>query len=958
MVANVTPLKAWGIKYYEDTAAAAGRAARDTRYGNGGLGEYYSERDTRQPVWLVSGDRQRVAELTGLSPEQCAGGDADSAAVTRWFNDGIAPNGAHGRAFRATDNHGFDVTFSVPKSVSLLRAFGNDVTQKAVEDAANRAVEEAMAYLSDHVGYTRVHNPTTGEKDLQKLPGLVSVVYQHETSRAGDPQLHFHVTVPNKQAREDGMLVSIDSKSLHHEAKAAANIFHATYRRELDRSMGAQFADVDPHRGVSDLVGVDRATIEAYSQRSAQIHDWARHNLEITDPDAGPTWDQLNAAAIATRPNKPEHKSWAQLQHDWHHDGPSFTIDMAAQKQTRQRRRANGVRVMDAARAALATIDKSAFTRADAIERVVAALPTDLADDDGSMTPRRAAEVLVDHLLLPLTGPREAHHREGTARYTVTPVIEEERAILDMMAARDERSALPSSSVDVDSLSADQARAITNIATSPFLIQPLSAPAGAGKTTSLKALRAAAHRSPGDRRVIVLAPTGKAVDVATREGAGDVAYTIAKALKELRSGALTFDARTIVVVDEAGMVGTSQLRELLAATTAVGAKTVPVGDAHQLAPVKSRGGMFEQLVEDLPWAQKLSEVWRMRDPEERSASLALRTGGPAPLRRAIEWYRKSDRLRAGDALTMAADALTAYHADRAEGLDALLIADTWDMCDALNTRIHHDQVAADAPTVAAARGHRIAAGDVIVSRRNDPTLTLYNDRAQPSEGLDPVRNGNRWLVEAVDPEKGRIAARRIGDNARAVFSGDYLNEHIHHGYALTLQASQGATADTTHTLVSASSSRGALYMGLTRGRDRNTAFVYEKDSELGEFEHSSDGLTPDIHTAHRGTSHHAAHLVRSIAARDDRPRTLIHTAAEAATNGPATDTTRPQQIIELLTHHQRARVHVQAQHRARAVELAAHTAELAAGQHWLDEHLTRARGERGRARDTGPDLSL
>lgn len=512
MVANVTPLKAWGIKYYEDTAAAAGRAARDTRYGNGGLGEYYSERDTRQPVWLVSGDRQRVAELTGLSPEQCAGGDADSAAVTRWFNDGIAPNGAHGRAFRATDNHGFDVTFSVPKSVSLLRAFGNDVTQKAVEDAANRAVEEAMAYLSDHVGYTRVHNPTTGEKDLQKLPGLVSVVYQHETSRAGDPQLHFHVTVPNKQAREDGMLVSIDSKSLHHEAKAAANIFHATYRRELDRSMGAQFADVDPHRGVSDLVGVDRATIEAYSQRSAQIHDWARHNLEISDPDAGPTWDQLNAAAIATRPNKPEHKSWAQLQHDWHHDGPSFTIDMAAQKQTRQQRRANGVRVMDAARAALATIDKSAFTRADAIERVVAALPTDLGDDDGSMTPRRAAEVLVDHLLLPLTGPREAHHREGTARYTVTPVIEEERAILDMMVARDERSALSSSSVDVDSLSADQARAITNIATSPFLIQPLSAPAGAGKTTSLKALRAAAHRSPGDRRVIVLAPTGKAVD--------------------------------------------------------------------------------------------------------------------------------------------------------------------------------------------------------------------------------------------------------------------------------------------------------------------------------------------------------------------------------------------------------------------------------------------------------------
>ena len=61
-----------------------------------------------------------------------------------------------------------------------------------------------------------------------------------------------------------------------------------------------------------------------------------------------------------------------------------------------------------------------------------------------------------------------------------------------------------------------------------------------------------------------------------------------------------------------------------------------VGDAHQLAPVKARGGMFAQLCADLPWTQQLSEVWRMRDPEERSASLALRDGGPAPVRRAVE----------------------------------------------------------------------------------------------------------------------------------------------------------------------------------------------------------------------------------------------------------------------------------------------------------------------------------
>ena len=77
------------------------------------------------------------------------------------------------------------------------------------------------------------------------------------------------------------------------------------------------------------------------------------------------------------------------------------------------------------------------------------------------------------------------------------------------------------------------------------------------------------------------------------------------------------------------MVGTQQLRELLTATTEAGVKTVLVGDARQLEPVKARAGTFEQLCTDLPWAQHLSEVWRMRDPDERSASLAVRHGGAA-----------------------------------------------------------------------------------------------------------------------------------------------------------------------------------------------------------------------------------------------------------------------------------------------------------------------------------------
>ena len=83
-----------------------------------------------------------------------------------------------------------------------------------------------------------------------------------------------------------------------------------------------------------------------------------------------------------------------------------------------------------------------------------------------------------------------------------------------------------------------------NIADSPWLVQPLSAPAGAGKTTSMRALRAAAHDVATTAACSCWRPTGKAVDVAVREGAGDNGYTIAKALHVLRDNPLQLGAAT------------------------------------------------------------------------------------------------------------------------------------------------------------------------------------------------------------------------------------------------------------------------------------------------------------------------------------------------------------------------------------------------------------------------------
>ena len=230
----------------------------------------------------------------------------------------------------------------------------------------------------------------------------------------------------------------------------------------------------------------------------------------------------------------------------------------------------------------------------------------------------------------------------------------------------------------------------------------------------------------------------KAVDVAVREGAGDEDLTITKALQLLRDNKLELSSQTLVIVDAAAMVGTNDLRQLLSATTTAGTKTVLVGDEHQLAPVKARGGMFAQLCADLPWAQHLSEVSRMRDPEESSASLALRDGGPASMRRAIGWYRTHDRLYCGDAITMAADALAAHRIDTAAGKDALLVCDTTEMAAVFNNEYVRDQLTYGyAVTVHSAQGVTADTTHAVLSEAAARALfyvAISRGRADPLRG--------------------------------------------------------------------------------------------------------------------------------------------------------------------------------------------------------------------------------
>lgn len=788
--------------------------------------------------------------------------------------------------------------------------------------------------------------------------------------------------MPNRQARADGRLVSIDGTSLFHEARAAGIVYQVTLRHELHRLAGVECAPVDPATGMAEIAGVDPRNVAAWSKRSTQLREWAAANLTVIDPGKGLSQGQLATAQKATRPRKPEHLSWVELRAGWRADSRGFGVSRAAQAEARQAREVaaaraaarltrTGVAVDRRAVAAMAArADKAALTRADLVEVIGAQLPllTDRAApraagggavaaggvgglvEGGAPMPRRFIEAAVDSVGMRLSAPRLAHQREGTERFTVNLILAEERRVFDLVDTANMRAAGWVRDFDTAAslgLSDQQYAAVTAIASSPQLVVPLSAPAGAGKTTSMRALRTLVERRH-KAKVVVLAPTGKAVDVAVAEGVATEGYTMHSALARLAEGRLTLGPFDVVVVDEAGMVGTDAWRQLLTHTTASGTKTVMVGDPHQLQPVKARGGMFAQLCDELPWAQRLTEVWRMHDPEERQASLALGEGGPGPVRRAIGWYRDHDRLHCGDQIVMASDALAAHQRDVASGRDSLLIADTVEMCDALNRRIHdHNLNAPDAPTVRGARGHRIAVGDVIITRRNDPTVTVHDPRdVKQTLPEAPVRNGQRWQVLRVDDtaDAPRLAARRLGDRALAVLEGDYLSAHVQLGHAVTVHAAQGVTADTTHAVLADTATRNLAYVAMTRGRDTNTAYLYERAHGEADHHHGDVQDQQGVHVARRGGPAQAAALLRQVIGRDER----AHTAHQTAASTPAEQL--PDPVADLVAEHH----HAVTQRRS-----VYQKTQRAQRDRVLDRHLGLDRvRSRGRDRDQGYDLSL
>jgi AAA domain len=363
-------------------------------------------------------------------------------------------------------------------------------------------------------------------------------------------------------------------------------------------------------------------------------------------------------------------------------------------------------------------------------------------------------------------------------------------------------------------LDAGQASLVWQMCTSGARLQLAIAPAGAGKTTAMRALTLAWTQEGG--QVLGLAPSAAAAAV-LGEQTGIRTETLAKLTWSLRHGELpdwaaAVGPSTLLIIDEAGMADTLSLDAAVQFAIDRGANVRLVGDDQQLAAIGA-GGVLRD-IKQTHGALRLTELHRFTDPAEAAASLALREGDP----RSLDFYLDHGRVHIGDLATTTQAAFAAWVSDRAAMLDTIMIAPTRHLVAELNRRardhrLHHSPASSE---VRLADGNQASVGDVIITRSNDRRLRLT--------ATDWVKNGDRWTITHVGRGSG-LTVRHNQCQRTIRLPADYVSTSTGLGYATTIHSAQGISADTMHGLLTGQESRQQLYTMLTRGRQANHLYL-------------------------------------------------------------------------------------------------------------------------------------
>lgn len=818
------------------------------------LDDYYTGAGEASGAWLGAG-----AERLGLSGEVSADDLRAVLAGMAPGSGGLTPDGATVRT-HVRRVPGFDLTFKVPKSVSVLYAVSDDPrAQGAIIEAGDAAVRATMAWLereairvrrgSGDVAYLNdlaARDAAAADAArLRVLPGrgLVAATFRHRTSRAGDPLLHWHTLVANMVEGPDGRWGAFVHPDLYRSVRAAGELFQTALRGELTERLGLEWR---PGRHVLEVAGVPKALCDLFSKRSREIDAW----LDATGVPADPAGRQQ--AVLATRRGKPEAED-ERFDAAWKAEataagwGPDRAQALLASTTDRLALGMGEVWRLPTVDGRGAFVDpeewighliraltehESTFTRPELVQAIAARV------GDGATVAtvdRMTARVLASALVVPIADER-------TARWTTTELLAVERRFL-LTATTSRQSRRPTETATMDrvlaaggALGADQDAAVRTLTGSTDAVSVMVGPAGTGKTYTLDAVRRVFVAA--DHDVIGVAPSARAAHELEAD-AHIASSTIHRLLGSWSRGYDLPTAATVLVVDEAGMAGIRDLERVVRPVVAAGGRILLVGDHHQLPEVTAGGGFAALATDPNATRAELTVNRRQHHGWEQDALAELRNGHVA---RAVAAYRDHDRVHVvADRAAMIDAGIDRWLAAHGDGTLPVLLAGTNEMVDALNSAVRRVLLDRGVLHPIDSSGGSLAIGERLMIRVNDYNATKSS--GQPTS----VLNGQTGTLIA-DGDTG-LVARMDHDASHIVFPSNLLDTGgLAYAYASTAHKAQGGTWDLAITVGLDGLYREAGYLVMSRGRASNWLVVTEPEMEMVDAElarHDSPLKLPD-----------------------------------------------------------------------------------------------------------------
>ncbi len=735
---------------------------------------------------------------------------------------GLLPDGTHIHHGGAGRRGGTDLTFSAPKSVSIQALAMGDARLIAAHE---RSVAVALKH-AEILAATR-DGETTGK--------LLIASWTHATSRELDPQLHTHNVVINLTKKANGDWRAINNRALYHNKMLLSTIYRAELAREV-RALGYQIRRTGGKHGEFELGHITRAQIEVFSTRSKQIEA----SLEERGLDRqSATNKQLDRETLATR--KPKRQvDRALLAERWREQAAALGVERDAQPITKAKTIAQAhlidspLQAVDYAIQHL--VERSAVVRTDDVAK------TAMSAGLGFVTFPQIQRDLARR-------EREGETLQRQGELTTREMLRAERQILRIAKAGRQRTAPIASQhavtthLERTNLNEGQRRAVTLITTSRDRVVGVQGRAGTGKTTMLAEVKRIAEAN--SFRVLGLGPSGRAVQELTL--AGVESQTIASFTLAQDKG---IDDKTVLVMDEAGMVPTLSMRDVLRSAQRSNAKVVVIGDERQLKAVEA-GRPFGQLYEHGAEFALMEEIQRQKEPRLLEAVRAASQGNilESIARMQPQTVEIADD---GSRYRHIAQEFAALPVEQRK--DTLVITGTNEARDALNQAIRTElgrgetgepiqtlrridytqaqiklvrhyhrgmvvEALRDYPSLKIERGQRLQvegrALDHVKLRHDDgnivewqparhPRFIAYEERTirvRPGERLQ-FTQGNRTLgyknrelaeVKQIDPLRRELIVRRNnGAELRMALDAAHT---IDYGYATTTHGSQGATVD-------------------------------------------------------------------------------------------------------------------------------------------------------------------